>query len=158
MDILKLKFLTADSLELLGELESNSVARWGVMNVHEMIEHLADFYNISSAKIECKLFTSEEHLPAYRTFLLSDKAFRENTKAPTELLGDVPRPLRFSSLDEAKEDLDKAVDNFVEYFKEDAAKKTLHPVFSMLNFEEWILLHYKHVQHHLKQFDLLKAG
>ena len=158
MDILKLKFLTADSLELLGELESNSAARWGVMNAQEMTEHLADFYNISSEKSPCKLFTSEEHLPAYKAFLLSDKAFRENTKAPTELLGDEPRPLRFSSLSEAKEDLNKAVNNFVEYFKDYEAKKSLHPVFGMLNFEEWILLHYKHVQHHLKQFDLLKAG
>ncbi len=154
MDIAKLKFLTADSFELLNGLASDSPARWGVMNAQEMIEHLADFYNISSAKIECKLYTPDEHLPAYKAFLLSDKVFRENTKAPAELLGDVPRPLRFSSISAAKEDLRNAVNSFVEYFKEDNLQKTLHPVFGMLNFEEWILLHYKHVQHHLKQFSL----
>jgi len=38
---------------------------------------------------------------------------------------------------------------------DDKLKTTLHPVFGELNFEEWILLHYKHVTHHLKQFGLI---
>ncbi|TXH28993.1 MAG: DUF1569 domain-containing protein, partial [Cyclobacteriaceae bacterium] len=35
------------------------------------------------------------------------------------------------------------------------AKKTTHPVFGALNFDEWILLHYKHVTHHSRQFGLI---
>ena len=31
----------------------------------------------------------------------------------------------------------------------------LHPVFGELNFEEWALLHYKHVTHPLRRFGLL---
>ena len=38
------------------------------------------------------------------------------------------------------------------YFKNNPAAKTSHPVFGDLDFEEWVLLHYKHVTHHLKQF------
>lgn len=29
------------------------------------------------------------------------------------------------------------------------------PVLGDLNFEEWIMLHYKHVMHHAKQFGLI---
>ncbi len=158
MDTEKLQFLTTNSLLLLNALQTTTPAKWGVMNAQEMTEHLAEFYNVSSAKIICKLYTPVEHLPAFKAFLLSDKVFRENTKAPAELLGETPKPLRFSSLSEAKEDLQDAVNNFVEYFKDDSAKQTLHPVFGLLDFNEWILLHYKHVQHHLKQFDLLKES
>lgn len=157
MDSQKIQFLFQNSFELLNRLENSSPPKWGVMNAQQMIEHLADFYNVSAEKISCKLYTSEEHLPAYKAFLLSDKAFRENTKAPVELLGDEPRPLRFATLAEAKDNLKKSVSDFAEYFNKDKERKTLHPVFGFLNFDEWVLLHYKHVQHHLKQFDLINA-
>ena len=157
MDSQKIQFLSQDSFELLNQLENSSPPKWGVMNAQQMIEHLADFYNVSAEKISCKLYTSEEHLPAYKAFLLSDKAFRENTKAPVELLGEKPLPVRFSSLSKAKENLKMAVNDFAEYFNKDKERKTLHPVFGFLNFDEWVLLHYKHVQHHLKQFGLINA-
>jgi len=48
--------------------------------------------------------------------------------------------------------LHEAVDEFVEYFKNAPGKKTTHPVFGPLDFNEWVLLHYKHVTHHLRQF------
>ena len=157
MDSQKIQFLSQDSFEILKRLENNSPVKWGVMNAQQMIEHLADFYNVSAEKIPCKLYTSEEHLPAYKAFLLSDKVFRENTKAPVELLGDEPLPLSFVTLAEAKENLKRSVNDFSEYFKEHKGRKTLHPVFGLLNFDEWVLLHYKHVQHHLKQFGLINA-
>ena len=119
-----------------------------------MTEHLADFFNVSTEKIKVKLFTPEEHLPRYMEFLKSDKEFRENTKAPAELLGEKPLPLRFSSLAAAKENFKSSVNDFAGHFSEDEMKKTLHPVFGMLNYDEWVLLHYKHVLHHLKQFNL----
>ena len=90
-----------------------------------------------------------------KEFLLSDKQFRENTKAPPTVIGEEPLSLRYSSYEEAVEKLHKAVEYFETYFKDDPEKKTLHPVFGLLNFDEWVLLHYKHVTHHLKQFNLL---
>ena len=155
MDQEKLVFLTTGAFEKLNALEENTKSNWGVMNAQQMVEHLADFFDVSTEKIKTKFYTPEEHLPKYKEFLMSDKEFRENTKAPADLLGEIPLPLRFASISEAKEHLKKSVNNFVEYFKED--RKTLHPVFGMLNFDEWVRLHYKHVVHHLKQFKLLNG-
>lgn len=155
MNIEKLKFLTEESLQVINNLTEENKPVWGVMQTQEMIEHIADFYNVSAEKIKVKLYTPEEQLPLYKAFLLSDKLFRENTKAPVELIGEKPAPLKFSNLAEAKENLGNAVKDFVAYFKNNEAAKTLHPVFGLLNFDEWVLLHYKHVVHHLKQFNYM---
>lgn len=154
MDNNKLEFITAGALTKMAALREDTPARWGVMNAQEMTEHLADFFDVSTEKIKTKLYTPEEHLPRYMEFLMSEKPFRENTKAPAELLGETPLPLRFATLEEAKNNLQRSVSDFNNYFKNDENKRTLHPAFGMLNYDEWVRLHYKHVVHHLNQFGL----
>lgn len=139
----------------LNDLAVGSTALWGKMNAQQMVEHVAAFFNVSTEKIQFDLVTPEEQLPKYREFLYSDKEFRENTKAPATVLGEDPLPLRYPSLEIAKEKLQHAVMYFISYFENAPGKKTLHPVFGLLNFEEWVLLHYKHVVHHYKQFGLM---
>lgn len=126
------------------------------MHVQEMLEHLADFFDVSSARLHFDLAVPQEHLPKYRAFLLSDKPFRENTKAPANVLGEKPIPLRTVSPEDALQKLNTAVKNFVIYFEENPDARTLHPVFGLLNYEEWVQLHHKHVVHHLKQFGLME--
>lgn len=149
----KLDFLTTGSFIAIEKLTPDTPPKWGVMNAQQMIEHLTHFYEVSVEEIPVKLYTPEAHLPKYMEFLMSEKEFRENTKAPLELLGDEALPLESASLSEAVQKLKNTVSRFVNYFGEE--RKTLHPVFGRLNYEEWIRLHYKHVVHHLKQFDLL---
>ena len=85
---------------------------------------------------------------------MSDKEFRENTKAPSSVIGDEPLPVKTNTMAEAVAALQDSIDEFVNYFQDDSYITTLHPVFGELNFSEWILLHYKHVVHHAKQFGL----
>ena len=155
MDTQKIDFLTSGSLEKLAHLTVETKPMWGVMNAQEMVEHLADFYKLSTEKIKTELVTPEEQLPRYLEFLRSEKVFKENTKAPVTLIGEKPLPLRYASLEEAKNNLQIAITDFSEYFKDNTERKTLHPVFGMLNYELWIRLHHKHVVHHLNQFSLL---
>jgi len=151
----KLEFLTHQFIPLLKNLPPGAMGKWGKMNAQQMAEHVTAFFYVSAGKIKFDLITALEHLPKYKEFLLSDKEFRENTKAPASVLGEEPLPLRHSNMDEAIAELQKSIDAFVEHFKDDTNKRTGHPVFGELNFEEWILLHYKHLTHHLKQFNLL---
>ncbi|HEX2683812.1 MAG TPA: DUF1569 domain-containing protein, partial [Ferruginibacter sp.] len=118
-------------------------------------EHVGAFFLVSTGRIKFDLVTPAEHLPKYKEFLLSDKEFRENTQAPTSIVSEEPTPLRFANMEEAVQKLQEAITAFETHFKDDPSKLTLHPVFGELNFEEWVLLHYKHTRHHLRQFGLV---
>lgn len=155
MDEEKRKFVEEDALILLNNLPSDTTARWGKMNAQQMVEHVKAFFDVSSQKLQFDLVTPEEQLPAYKAFLLSDKVFRENTAAPLSVIGEEVLPLRYPDMQTAIEKLKKSVLDFTQFFVDNKEKTSLHPVFGLLNYEEWILLHYKHVQHHLKQFSLL---
>ncbi|HMK05272.1 MAG TPA: DUF1569 domain-containing protein [Ferruginibacter sp.] len=151
----KFDFLTQQFVPLLKDLQANAMGKWGKMNAQQMAEHVAAFFYVSAGKIKFDLVTAFEHLPKYKEFLLSDKEFRENTKAPSSVLGEEPLPLRHANMAQAIDGLQNSIDAFVGHFAADVNKTTCHPVFGELNFEEWVLLHYKHVTHHLKQFNLL---
>ena len=155
MDDQKLKFITKECIPLFNKLSADRVGKWGKMSGQQMVEHVAAFFYVSTEKIKFDLVTPAEHLPKYREFLFSDKEFKENTKAPGNVIGEEALPLRYANMEEALEKLSESITYFESYFKDDADKKTLHPVFGELNFEEWVLLHYKHVTHHLRQFELL---
>lgn len=157
MEIEKYQFLKEGMFHCLEPLTKKDEGIWGVMKPQEMVEHLADFFDVSSAKIHFDLAIPKEHLPRYKEFLYSDKPFRENTKAPTGVLGEKPMPLRIADLEAAKKKLERSVQDFFNYFNEHTGAQTLHPVFGMLTVQEWVLLHYKHVTHHLRQFKLWPA-
>lgn len=152
----KIHFLKDRFIPLLQKLRGDEKGKWGKMNAQQMTEHVSGFFKVSTQKIYFPLTTPPEHLPKYKEFLLSDKEFRENTKAPATVLPEEPLPLRYRNIQEAKDDLKKSVDDFFEFFKNDASKTTLHPAFGELNFNEWVQLHHKHVTHHLKQFGLIE--
>lgn len=155
MDQDKLRFVTKDCTALFNSIQSDTAAQWGKMNAQQMLEHVSAFFNVSTGKIKFELVTPEEQLPKFKAFLLSDKEFRENTKAPESVIGAEPLPLRYANLQEALTKLAESIAGFETYFNDGTGKKTLHPVFGELNYEEWVLLHYKHVMHHLRQFGLL---
>ena len=151
----KLHFLATDLIPAVKTLSSDTPAKWGKMNAQQMIEHVTGFFKVSSGKLKFGLVTPEEHLPKYKEFLLSDKEFRENTQAPLSIIGEDALPLRHPSIDLAIAELDNSVQEFVTHFGDDKNMKVTHPVFGPLNFDEWVLLHYKHVKHHLKQFGIV---
>ena len=155
MNQTKLDFITKEFVPLLKELPADAKSKWGKMNGQQMVEHVSGFFKVSNGKLKIPLVTPVEHLPKFKEFLLSDKEFKENTKAPENVIPEEPLPLRKGSMNEALAELETEVNNFVECFKNDPGKKITHPVFGDLDFEEWILLHYKHVTHHLRQFELI---
>lgn len=150
VDEIKRKFLQDQFISFIQRLDPSTSPRWGKMNAQQMVEHISGFFRISTDRLRFPLVTPEELLPKYRAFLLSEKEFRENTKAP--VLPEEPLPLRHATMQEALQDLERQVNYFFQFFKDDPDKKTLHPAFGELNFAEWVQLHHKHVRHHLKQF------
>lgn len=148
----KEKFLREEYLPLIMQLPEQTIPRWGKMNLQQMIEHVTGFFKLSSDRLKIPLVTPEEQLPRFLDFLWSEKPFRENTKAPASVLPDEPLPVRTAGIGEAITKLEKAVEEFFIYFKDDPSLKTIHPVFGPLDYAAWIQLHHKHVTHHLRQF------
>ena len=151
----KLQFMSTEFVALLQPLSADTMGKWGKMNAQQMTEHVSDFFKVSTEKIKFAVITPLEHLPKYKEFLVSDKEFRENTKAPAGVVPDEPIATRNASMAAALEELQQEVDHFIQYFKDHPGGKTAHPVFGELDFNEWVLLHYKHVVHHGKQFGVL---
>ena len=155
MDQARLNFISNEYIPLLKSLSADAMGKWGKMSGQQMVEHVSGFFKVSTEKLVLPFVTPIEHLPKYREFLFSDAPFRENTKAPGNIVPEEPVALRKASMAEAIEELQNEIIYFVELFTTHPGKKTFHPVFGELNFEEWVLLHYKHVTHHLRQFELM---
>jgi len=151
----KSAFISSELFISLQQLHADAMPKWGKMNAQQMVEHLVDFIDLSVEKIHFPLAVPEEDLPKYKAFLMSEKPFRENTKAPAAVLGENPLPIKMDSLETAIYQLQIAVANFFAFFAENPDKKTLHPAFGWLNYEEWLMLHFKHISHHLRQFELI---
>ena len=151
----KIKFIKTDFIALLKPLVPEQKGKWGLMNAQQMVEHVTDFFKISTGRISFPVVSPAEQLPKLKEFLWSDKQFRENTKAPENIIPADPLPIRYPTIQIAIEKLDREIGSFFETFKNDLEKKASHPVFGELNFDDWVQLHYKHLQHHAKQFELL---
>ena len=151
----KVAFIRDQLCVLLRGLDPVAKPLWGKMNVQQMTEHLTDFFKVSTGENKFELVIPEEDLPKYKAFLLSDKQFRENTKAPSSVLGEEPLPVRTASMAAALTQLEASINDFFQCLKNDRERKTVHPVFGPLNYEEWIQLHYKHVTHHCRQFGIV---
>ena len=152
MNIEKENFLRTKLVSLLQRLPSHTPAKWGKMNVQQMIEHFTDVFMVASGKIQLPVVTPPDKLPKYREFMLSEKPFRENTKSP--VLAEEPMPLKKHTKEAAIGKLQEELIYFFEAFEKDPGLKTNNPVFGELDFDANIQLLYKHSLHHLKQFGI----
>jgi len=143
-------FLRKKFVTLLQQLNDTAPARWGKMNVQQMIEHFTDALMAANGKIRLPVITPADKLPRFYEFLLSEKQFKENTKSP--VLGDDPAPIRKNTKQAAIGKLQEELIYFFETFRNNPGLKTINPAFGELNYEENIQLLYKHALHHLRQF------
>ncbi len=149
----KIEFINNTFPTLLKKLKPDTPRKWGTMNAQEMVEHLTDYIRIANGKIQTRIVTVEEHLPAFKQFLESEKQFRPDTKNP--LNTGAPNPVRMKNLEEAIEEYYSEMNFFYSTFKNEPEKITAHPAFGLCNYDEWIKLHYKHLSHHARQFGLM---
>jgi hypothetical protein len=147
----KAHFLRTQFIPLLQNLPTETQGAWGKMTVQQMIEHFADSVRIASGKVaQATILTPPEQIDKMRSFLESDKPFRENTK--NALMPEVPAPVRNASKEKAVKELKEEVDFFFSVFEKNNLQTTRSPFFGDLNFDQNIQLLYKHAMHHLRQF------
>lgn len=152
MSIEKENFLRTKLVACLQQLAPVTAARWGKMNVQQMIEHYAgDAVRIASGRLKMdNILTLPGNLERMREFMMSDKPFKENTKNP--LLGEEPAALRYKTVQGAIGALQQELIYFFEAFEKQPGLVTRNPFFGDLNFDQNVQLLYKHALHHLRQF------
>ena len=147
------QFFKETYIPTLLKLSGNEVGAWGVLSPQGMIEHMTDSIGIAHGRIKQELQTPEPLLEKARSFALSDKEFKPNTK--NSLMSDAPAALRNYSISEAIIELENEIKDFLDFYKTNPDKKVLNPFFGEFNYEEWLHLLHKHAVHHLKQFNLV---
>jgi hypothetical protein len=150
----QLNFLKNEYIPTIRKADTSVQPQWGKMSFQQMVEHVSAFFKVSTHKLTFPFVSPPEHMPKLKEFLMSDKQFRENTKAPASIIGEEPFPVHYASVKEAVAKLEQEVNHFFHFYENNPTATAIHPVFGELNFEEWVRLHYKHVTHHLRQFAL----
>jgi len=93
-------------------------------------------------------------MKAKQAFIYSDVEMSQGVKSPL-LPAEGPIPFEFSSLEEAKRNLNKELDDFESYHAAHPDAFFVQPRLGKLNYKEWSIFHSKHFTHHFKQFGLV---
>ena len=140
-------------LKKLTLLHADQNPLWGKMTPQHMVEHLILSIQMSNGKLNLKCISQPENLPSLKRFLLSERELPKEYINP--YIGPNLLELKYSSLEEAVESLEKEINNYNQFFKLNPDTKTVHVTFGELNKQEWDQFHSKHFKHHLSQFDLI---
>jgi len=143
-----------DRLALIEILDASEKPVWGIMTPQHMIEHLGMiFYSTSLGRGQDLILPEEEAQKWKKRFFSSYYPFPRNIRMagtqdkPVELA-----PLRYASLDEAKEKLSGAIAGFVKAYQDQPDQVAVHGYFGDMDMSEWLAFHVKHMEHHLMQF------
>lgn len=151
-----MKFIATDLETLLpyfDKLKPDTLPLWGSMTAQRMIEHLTDTLRIATGETSFPMEVPEDRLERMVAFLDTDKPMTRGLKvsfAPENA------PLRH-------EEIELAIDEYVEVWLDMETMYTVnpelrnpHPYYGPLTFQQWKLLHSKHLTHHFMQFGLIE--
>lgn len=129
-------------------LNAETPAQWGKMNVAQMLKHCQIPLEIACGKFIPKQkvgFFKKLLFSTFKSTLYNDKPWKKNLPTGTD----------FIISDEKKfETESKKLQGLVNEFHELKTKTQWdpHPIFGKLSPEQWGKSQYKHLDHHLKQF------
>lgn len=150
----KAAFLQNDVIPKLRSADPSTPPKWGKMSFQHMVEHMVLVMKNANGKLKTtEMKTPADQVPAFQQFIMSDKAFRENTKSPA--FPEEPLPLRFETVEQGINKLETEISDFFNVYNETQGLKITNPVFGDLDYEHAVTLLYKHANHHLKQFGLI---
>ena len=141
-------------IPILEKLTNETPALFGNLKPQEMIEHITVTFQTSSNQIQWPAPSDEEKAQAAKQYMVyTDAEMPQGLKSVT--IGETAPPLLHKTMSDAVEKLYTEIDNFHAYFKNNHEAAVAHPRMGGLTYEEWIILHTKHLTHHFKQFSLI---
>ncbi len=142
--------------EALAALREDAQPTWGKMTPRQMVEHLEWAFAVSTGQAAAECRTPETEHERMKRFLYSNRPTPREFMNPLLTAG-LP-PLRHVSLGDARTALAGEVARFIAQSTVTPGALRTHPVFGPLPLEEWARSHYKHVYHHLLQFELISEA
>jgi Protein of unknown function (DUF1569) len=143
--------LVGDVKQRIMRLRPESERQWGKMPLPLVLAHCTSGLQMAMGTINPKRapFPANVIGPLIKPLVFGDdKPIRRNSATSPELFTADPSQCDF---ERERTQLIKAIDSFVSM---DAAccSRRPHPFFGPLKPEQWAILMYKHVDHHLRQF------
>lgn len=133
----------------VSNLNENTQANWGKMNVAQMLKHCQLPLDVATQKKEMEAKAGFLKRFVFKSFIkphmYNDKPWKPNLKTPKEFV--ITNTNTFTS---EKENLTTLVNEFAN--KKDNTNWPTHPLFGDFTTEQRGKMQYKHLDHHLKQF------
>ncbi|QDO93774.1 DUF1569 domain-containing protein [Formosa sediminum] len=141
---------TLTIVERLKQLNENTTAQWGKMDVAQMLKHCQGPLNIALGheKLNTKIgFIQKTIFSFFKSSLYNDKPWKHNLPTAKEFI--ITSPQVFQTEQEKLIQL-------IEEFSKKSEVKTWpnHPLFGYFTPQQWGQMQYKHLDHHLTQFNV----
>jgi hypothetical protein len=143
--------LAAETKQRILLLQANSQPLWGKMTVAQTLAHCTSGLEMAMGVIKPK----RAPFPATVLGLLikplvfgNDKPMRRNSPSSPELFSADPNRRDF---ERERGRLVAAIDRFAHEGSARCSRHP-HPFFGQLQLQQWAILMYKHIDHHLRQF------
>ncbi len=134
-------------IDRIKKIDQNSKPAWGKMDAAGMLFHLQEPIRVSLGELKLKrALLGRLFGKIALKEVLSDKPFRKSVPTSPDF-----KPKGNYDLEAEKEKLIKLVSSLAEKGP-GAITKDPHPFFGPLTSEQWNLITWKHLDHHLTQF------
>ena len=131
----------------LDALNENSERQWGKMDAAQMMNHCQEPLRIPLGKSTMKKpgFLLRLMAKMYKGAMYGDKPWKKNLRTAPGFAVTDPKEFRSE-----KEKLSALIDEFHQM----KSRETMpdHPAFGTFSKEQWGKMHYKHLDHHFRQF------
>jgi Protein of unknown function (DUF1569) len=134
-------------IERIMQLSASSQSKWGKMNVAQMLKHCQQ---------PIKVALGELVLPKTLSGILFGKIMKKKLLKTANFKKNLPTDKKFTIIENADFEAEKV--NLIEIINKFdtidmiALSKRVHPFFGKMKPEEWGILSYNHLDHHLRQF------
>ncbi|MBC7488409.1 MAG: DUF1569 domain-containing protein [Cytophagaceae bacterium] len=134
-------------IERIKTLDAQSKAQWGHMNVYQMVKHCTLWEEMLLSKIKVKRVFIGRLIGKLllKSEVKDDRRMVQNTPTVSEL-----------KVKDTNVDLQAEKEKWISLIEESIQASTtdfVHPFFGKMTKEEIGIHHYKHIDHHLRQFN-----
>ncbi len=139
--------ISTEIINRIEELTPQSKAKWGKMNVGQMLHHCNLALQTATGEVQLKTpFFLKLMQPFIKKVVMSSKPYKPSLPTAKEFI--ITSEKEF---EQEKKQLLNRLQHFIDK-GEKACDGSVHPAFGKLSAYEWGYSQWKHFDHHLRQF------